>query len=267
MFKKDLLERQQQLQTFNFELKPTKIGEYYLKICLPRTQISLRINEINSKIDIPTLSDSDYVSSIYSSASSAIKNNEGAYLSVEKTLVYTKDNSTSSSGVDNYGKLSIGNGGYVRAYAYGVNNRETGEIVEGSGTIASTSNYSLYTKSIKKNNIKGYTFVGGSIYNQSNSDLTLDNVIIRDYNYSSAIIDSSIYKLTINNSSIIVPSSTSSYAFKLSEKGMLEINNSNIYGSQAIDNGIKNSYSMGKKDIKINNSYIEGTVSSNTNKK
>ena len=254
-------------QTFNFELKPTKIGEYYLKICLPRTQISLRINEINSKIDIPTLSDSDYVSSIYSSASSAIKNNEGAYLSVEKTLVYTKDNSTSSSGVDNYGKLSIGNGGYVRAYAYGVNNRETGEIVEGSGTIASTSNYSLYTKSIKKNNIKGYTFVGGSIYNQSNSDLTLDNVIIRDYNYSSAIIDSSIYKLTINNSSIIVPSSTSSYAFKLSEKGMLEINNSNIYGSQAIDNGIKNSYSMGKKDIKINNSYIEGTVSSNTNKK
>ena len=254
-------------QTFNFELKPTKIGEYYLKICLPRTQISLRINEINSKIDIPTLSDSDYVSSIYSSASSAIKNNEGAYLSVEKTLVYTKDNSTSSSVVDNYGKLSIGNGGYVRAYAYGVNNRETGEIVEGSGTIASTSNYSLYTKSIKKNNIKGYTFVGGSIYNQSNSDLTLDNVIIRDYNYSSAIIDSSIYKLTINNSSIIVPSSTSSYAFKLSEKGMLEINNSNIYGSQAIDNGIKNSYSMGKKDIKINNSYIEGTVSSNTNKK
>ena len=254
-------------QTFNFELKPTKIGEYYLKICLPRTQISLRINEINSKIDIPTLSDSDYVSSIYSSASSAIKNNEGAYLSVEKTLVYTKDNSTSSSGVDNYGKLSIGNGGYVRAYAYGVNNRETGEIVEGSGTIASTSNYSLYTKSIKKNNIKGYTFVGGSIYNQSNSDLTLDNVIIRDYNYSSAIIDSSIYKLTINNSSIIVPSSTSAYAFKLSEKGMLEINNSNIYGSQAIDNGIKNSYSMGKKDIKINNSYIEGTVNSNTNKK
>ena len=254
-------------QTFNFELKPTKIGEYYLKICLPRTQISLRINEINSKIDIPTLSDSDYVSSIYSSASSTIKNNEGAYLIVEKTLVYTKDNSTSSSGVDNYGKLSIGNGGYVRAYAYGVNNRETGEIVEGSGTIASTSNYSLYTKSIKKNNIKGYTFVGGSIYNQSNSDLTLDNVIIRDYNYSSAIIDSSIYKLTINNSSIIVPSSTSSYAFKLSEKGMLEINNSNIYGSQAIDNGIKNSYSMGKKDIKINNSYIEGTVSSNTNKK
>ena len=254
-------------QTFNFELKPTKIGEYYLKICLPRTQISLRINEINSKIAIPTLSDSDYVSSIYSSASSAIKNNEGAYLSVEKTLVYTKDNSTSSSGVDNYGKLSIGNGGYVRAYAYGVNNRETGEIVEGSGTIASTSNYSLYTKSIKKNNIKGYTFVGGSIYNQSNSDLTLDNVIISDYNYSSAIIDSSIYKLTINNSSIIVPSSTSSYAFKLSEKGMLEINNSNIYGSQAIDNGIKNSYSMGKKDIKINNSYIEGTVSSNTNKK
>ena len=63
--------------------------------------------------------------------------------------------------------MSIGNGGYVRAYAYGVNNRETGEIVEGSGTIASTSNYSLYTKSIKKNNIKGYTFVGGSIYNQS----------------------------------------------------------------------------------------------------
>ena len=255
-------------KTYTFEFKPSKPGEYYIKIFIPaKTAITLDINQISSKINGPTLSDSDYVSSIYSSASSAIKNNEGAYLSVEKTLVYTKDNSTSSSGVDNYGKLSIGNGGYVRAYAYGVNNRETGEIVEGSGTIASTSNYSLYTKSIKKNNIKGYTFVGGSIYNQSNSDLTLDNVIIRDYNYSSAIIDSSIYKLTINNSSIIVPSSTSSYAFKLSEKGMLEINNSNIYGSQAIDNGIKNSYSMGKKDIKINNSYIEGTVSSNTNKK
>ena len=255
-------------KTYTFEFKPSKPGEYYIKIFTPaKTAITLDINQISSKINGPTLSDSDYVSSIYSSASSAIKNNEGAYLSVEKTLVYTKDNSTSSSGVDNYGKLSIGNGGYVRAYAYGVNNRETGEIVEGSGTIASTSNYSLYTKSIKKNNIKGYTFVGGSIYNQSNSDLTLDNVIIRDYNYSSAIIDSSIYKLTINNSSIIVPSSTSAYAFKLSEKGMLEINNSNIYGSQAIDNGIKNSYSMGKKDIKINNSYIEGTVNSNTNKK
>ena len=255
-------------KTYTFEFKPSKPGEYYIKIFIPaKTAITLDINQISSKINGPTLSDSDYVSSIYSSASSAIKNNEGAYLSVEKTLVYTKDNSTSSSGVDNYGKLSIGNGGYVRAYAYGVNNRETGEIVEGSGTIASTSNYSLYTKSIKKNNIKGYTFVGGSIYNQSNSDLTLDNVIIRDYNYSSAIIDSSIYKLTINNSSIIVPSSTSAYAFKLSEKGMLEINNSNIYGSQAIDNGIKNSYSMGKKDIKINNSYIEGTVNSNTNKK
>ena len=255
-------------KTYTFEFKPSKPGEYYIKIFIPaKTAITLDINQISSKINGPTLSDSDYVSSIYSSASSAIKNNEGAYLSVEKTLVYTKDSSTSSSGVDNYGKLSIGNGGYVRAYTYGVNNRETGEIVEGSGTIASTGNYSLYTKSIKKNNIKGYTFVGGSIYNQSNSDLTLDNVIIRDYNYSSAIIDSSIYKLTINNSSIFVPSSTSAYAFKLSEKGMLEINNSNIYGSQAIDNGIKNSYSMGKKDIKINNSYIEGTVSSNTNKK
>ena len=250
-------------QTFSFELKPTKLGEYYLKICLPRTQISLSINEISSKINIPVLSDTDFSSSIYGSVNSAIKNGENAYLNVEKTLVYTKN---SSAGIDNYGKMSIGKGGYIKSSSYGVNNRETGEIIEGSGTIATTGTYSLNTNSIKKNNIKGYTFVGGSIYNRSKSDLVLDNIIIINYGNGSAVEDDSTYKLTINNSSIYVPSSTNSYAFKTNTRGIIEINNSNIYGSKAIENTLSSSsYGRTNKSIEINDSYIEGTINSNSN--
>ena len=246
------------------------------------SSIDIASLDVDSEVSYNNLVSEDLTGTIYSSSNSVIMNNEGAYLDITDGNV-TLDVSNKSA-IVNAGRLTLGENAYIKTtkyYSKGIHNTVTGDILDGSGTITTTSSdsYCIYNESKVDSNIKGYTLVpsqnslgfenlakidltldsiktdgvGPGIYHETNSDLIINNSTInskRDYALSTEN-DDAVGIITINNSNIL--------SMMYNNGKTININNSNMtsceYNTSVgyLENIINNSGTINLKDTEIVN--------------
>ena len=222
---------------------------------------SIDIDEItvDSEVSYNNKVEESVQGNVYSTTYSVILNNYGAYLNIESGNV-TLDKSGYYHAINNKGKLTLGENAYVKALQKnnrGIYNNESGDILDGSGTITTegADSIGILNDSVNDDKIKGYTIkntqsTSYNFYNQNYHVLELDGITTSGP--GTDIYQNADSDLT-NKNSKLGSNKSNSYSFYSNEssiESIITFNNCNVL------NEIRNRQNSYRKINIINSSLI-----------
>ena len=207
--------------------------------------------------------DATLTGNVSSTTNSVIFNNFDAKLDIESGII-SLDKAGSYNVITNKGILTIGEYGILKGLKdsnRGIYNTESGDIIEGSGTIAmySTNNIGILNDGVNENEIKGYKLENTSsnsknVHNRSINDLVLNGITSNGQGLD--VYQDTNNNLTIKNSTLNSTANESFYS-----------NQSSVVSTITFDNSIINdriyNRSGSYRKIIVKDSTMGGTRGSN----
>ena len=244
------------IKIYDRTLKTDEIELNY-NVDVARYNFNEFIHQHAIKIDaIPT-------GNVSSTTNSVIFNNFDAKLDIESGII-SLDKAGSYNVITNKGILTIGEYGILKGLKdsnRGIYNTESGDIIEGSGTIAmySSNNIGILNDGVNEDEIKGYKLENTSsnsknVHNRSINDLVLNNITSNGQGLD--IYQDTNNNLTVKNSRLNSIANESFYS-----------NQSSVVSTITFDNSIINdriyNRSGSYRKIIVKDSTMGGTRGSN----